>query len=126
MNVSQFELGVLEERSQQGLPALGPLKRLSYGPSQIRDVVRQEVRQIPVFGLCPDLFVRIELRRIRRQPFDLQPTREPFQEPTGRRAMDLPTVQNQDKSPWQMAQHLGHERFNIGSADIVPMKGEVQ
>lgn len=37
------------------------------------DVLRNDVRQGPIFGLIPDILHRVEVRRIRRKPFDVEP-----------------------------------------------------
>ncbi len=117
---------MFEERPQQGRLTPGLAKRLLHRLSQSRDILRQKVRQIPILGLRPDLFIRIKLRSIRRQPFDLQAMGKPCQEPSGRRAMDLPAVQDQDKSLRQVLKQPDHERFDIGSPKVVLVKGKVQ
>lgn len=40
---------------------------------QILDVLRNDVRQRPAFGLIPNILHGIEVGRIRRKPFDLEP-----------------------------------------------------
>jgi hypothetical protein len=92
MNESQSKLGMFEERPQQRLLSASPLERLLNRVVQVGGILGKEVRQVTVLGLRPNLFNRIELRGIGRQPFDPQTPREAMQEPSGCRTMDLPTV----------------------------------
>ena len=41
---------------------------------QILDALGNDVRQGPVLGLIPNMLDRIEVWRIRRKPFDLEPS----------------------------------------------------
>jgi len=84
MTVSQFELGMFEERTQQGWLSLGLAKRLSHGLSEVWDVLRNEIGQIGVLGPRPDLFIRIEFGGIGGQPFNPQSAREPLPESPSR------------------------------------------
>ena len=43
------------------------------GVVQIVDVLGNDVRQGPVLGLIPNILHGIEVRRVRRKPFDLEP-----------------------------------------------------
>lgn len=43
------------------------------GKVQIVNVLGNDIRQCPVLGLIPNILDRIEVRRVRRKPFDLEP-----------------------------------------------------
>ena len=55
-----------------GLVPEGVQDAIQFGV-QILDVLRNDVCQGPAFGLIPNILHRIEVWRIRRKPFDLEP-----------------------------------------------------
>ena len=73
------------------------------GPAEIGQVVRDEVGQVGVLGMVPDLLGRIEVGSIRWQPFRIEPARPVFPEDADRLAVDVPAVQDNDEPTRQMA-----------------------
>jgi hypothetical protein len=96
------------------------------GPAKVGQVVRDEVGQVRILGVVPDLLGRIEVWGIGRQPFRLEPVRPAFQEDADRLPVDVPAVQNDDEPPRQMAVESEQKRHHLGRTDVVGMKAEVQ
>lgn len=65
---SEVEFGMLEERSQQVLIRLDAADRLGDRLPQMQGVVGDEVCQVRVLRVVPDLFVRVELGGVGDQP----------------------------------------------------------
>ena len=67
--LSEAEAGMVKERTQQ--PCLSPLSGdglIDVGP-QVIAIDRDEIGQVRVLSVIPDLLVWIEIRRVRREPF---------------------------------------------------------
>ena len=67
---------------------------------KVVDVVSDEVREIPVLGVAPDELHRIQLRRVRRQPFKIVP---------GSSALQLPCCSPMCVEPIQDDHHAATE-----------------
>ena len=94
-------------------------KRTSDCLGEFCDVLRNEVGQVHVLRPSPDLFIGIEFRGVRRQPFEAQPAWEPCQELVRGRTVDLPAIQDQDDPPGKVSEDFRHETLDIRGTEIV-------
>ncbi len=88
-------------------------------------VVRHGIRG-PAFELGPDKFVRVELRRIAREPFNLQPGTTREKSLNGTRLVDRRAVPEQEDGPTQMAQEVCGEGLDLKGRDVVGMASKVE
>lgn len=73
-------MSCVKERVQAvGLVAKG-VQDVIQGGVQIVDVLGNDVGQRAVFGLIPNILHRIKVRRVRRKPFDLEPSGAAFEQ----------------------------------------------
>jgi hypothetical protein len=63
---------------------------------QILNVLRNDVRQGPAFGLIPNILHRIEVGRVRRKPFDLEPRTVILKELPGSGTMSRQAIPHQN------------------------------
>ena len=117
---------MFEKRTQQRLLTTCPSDRSPDGPTQLADVRRNVVRQIHVFSPSPHLFVRVEFRSIRWQPFDLHTLRKSCPKALGCRTMNRPAVHDQNNSLLQATQQAFHKQLKIIRNDVVIEDVEVQ
>jgi hypothetical protein len=50
-------------------------QRTMNGNIQVQQIVRDEVGQVTIFGVVPDMFDRVEFRGVGRKPFEVEPSR---------------------------------------------------
>ena len=67
---------MMEEGTEQRLVLAFASERAGDSPAQFQNVVGNEVGQVGVLGVIPDLFGGVEFRSVRRQPLDLNATAE--------------------------------------------------
>ena len=86
---------------------------LDDGVVELIDVVGDEVGQSRVLGVAPEGFDRIEVGRVGREPFDVEPSRSPLVQSAHGRAMDVEPIQDDDQGapmnsvqPTQVADHV--------------------
>ncbi|MDH7556916.1 MAG: hypothetical protein QHG94_08300 [Candidatus Methanosuratincola sp.] len=63
----------MKESKEQISPAPSSAKRSDNGLFQGVERIGSEVGQIPVLGAAPEAFHGVEIRGVRRQPFDIDP-----------------------------------------------------
>ena len=117
---------MLKERTQQRLPSACATQRPPNGPSQLPDLFGDVVGQVGVFGPTPNLLDRIEIRRVRRQPFDLKPFGESRKQPSGARAVHRPAVDDQNHATSHAAHDVRSERFKVLVHDVMIVHCEMQ
>lgn len=117
---------MLEERSQQVLIRLDAPDRPGDRLPQMQSVVGDEVRQVRVLGVVPDLFVRVELRGVGGQPFDADSPTEAFLKPSSSRSMHGPAIHDQDHRSAEPLQQGGDKGFKIVRDDVVIEDVEVE
>ena len=102
----------MEKRTQQILLTDLATQRITDCLGQYFNIVRDKVRQIHVLAAIPNLFDRVEVRSIRRQPFHIHATESQTQLPRGR-TMHHPTVDNHDDSFAKMSQNLRNKFLEV-------------
>jgi hypothetical protein len=110
---------MLEERSQQVLIRLDAADRPGDRLPQMQGVVGDEVCQVRVLGVVPDLFVRVELGGVGGQPFDADSPTEAFLKPSSSRSMHGPAIHDQDNRSAEPLQQGGDKGFKIVRDDVV-------
>jgi len=80
-----------------------------------------EVGQVAVFGVVPDLLHGVEFRGIRGQPFWFKPVRVSRAQHTDRLAMDVVAVEDQNELPPKVAAQQTEEPFHLFRSDVVGM-----
>ena len=93
---------------------------------QMIDILRDKIGQLAILAIVPDLFDRIQLGSVSRQPFHIHASAEPPLEPPNAAAMNHPTVNDQNYAFRKMNQQLGHKGFEIFSANIGILYGKIQ
>jgi len=96
-------------------------------PADLRKSIRREVGEPPILEMVPDLLLRLQLRRVRRQP-DHMPVA------MGREVVThlpvsvrLPAVPEQHKGPAEMSPEMPEELKDVRAADVLAgMEGQVQ
>ncbi|HEY2414572.1 MAG TPA: hypothetical protein VGI40_20160 [Pirellulaceae bacterium] len=86
---------------------------------QHMDVFGDDIRQGTIFGLIPNLFDRVEVGGIRRQPFHVKPRGAAVQQLSGSRAMSTQAIPHDNERAPQMLMHLAHEADDIFRAGVV-------
>lgn len=117
---------MLEERMQQSLTVFAVLERLINLMFKSINILWNIVSQVGIFGMLPDVFVRIKLWCIRRQPFDVQSMPESSQQAPGGRSMYRPAVQNHNNALRKMHQQLGHKPFKVLCNNVVVKNLKIQ
>lgn len=120
------EVSVVEERANKGLVAAGFPNRLGDGSSQLQYVVGNEVSQVGVIGVAPDLFHWVELRRVGRQPFDLHAAAETLLMLPNAGLVNLPAIPHQDNTPADASKQAGHALDEIVGNDVMVEDIEVE
>lgn len=125
--VSQWQPGRLEERPEQrAIPALA-----SEGPSdssgEIVGIGRCLVGQVGVLGVIPDLFRRVKVRRVAREPFDLNGALVTGKvAPDDGRLVHTPTIPDENDPPSEMASKPAKEQHQVVPADVPFLKGPIE
>lgn len=115
-----------EERSQKLLLSLNSAQRPPNGSLQLCHILRHEVGQVAILAMVPDALDRVEVRGIRRQPFNVHASPKTPPQPTPSRSMHLPAVHNQNDATPEMLQQACHKQFKILGADITGLQVEVK
>ncbi len=102
------------------------LDRLKNSFAKCVNVLGNIVGQVCVFASIPDLFNRVEIGGVGRQPFDIDPASKTFMQTFCSRAMNRPAVHDQDNAARQMLQKVRHEEFEIIGTDVVRLKVEIE
>jgi len=89
------------------------------GGVQIVDIFGNDVGQRAVLGLIPNILHRIKVRRVRRKPFDLEPSGAVFEQSSCGGTMSRQTVPHQDDGSTQMLMDFAHEPNEIRSPRVV-------
>ena len=93
---------------------------------QFADVVRDVVCQVPVLGLVPDIFDRIDFRRISRKPLDPKPMGASFPQPTDGRAMGRQPIANENERTTQVGMDLTQKPNKVRRSSVVVQELIVQ
>jgi hypothetical protein len=93
---------------------------------QFTDVVRDDICQVPVLGLVPHIFDRINFRRISGKPLDLQPTSPSFLQLTDGRAMGRQSIANENKRTTQVGVDLTQKPNKVRRSSVVVQEFIVQ
>jgi len=107
----------MEKRTQQVFLATLAGKRISHCLSQCVNIIRNKVGQVHVFAVIPNLFDRVKIRSIGRQPFEVQSAEPQFEFPC-RRTVNHPAIHNQDEAPGKMSQYLRNKLLKVVSVHI--------
>ena len=102
----------MKKRTQQVFLATLATKRITHCLSQCVNILRNEVGQVHIFAVIPNLLDRVEVRGISWQPFEIQ-LAEPQSEFLCRRTVNHPTVDNQDEPFGKMGPHLRHKLLKV-------------
>lgn len=86
---------------------------------QIVDVLGNDVGQRAVLGLIPNIFHRIKVGRVRRKPFDLEPSGAAFEQSSCGGTVSRQTVPHQYDGSAQMLMDFAHEPNEIRSPRVV-------
>ena len=116
---------MMKERTQQISSATLATQRITHDLSQCANVVRNEVGQVNVFAVIPNLLDRIKIRGISRQPFDVQAAESQLEFPY-RRTMNHPPVDNQDDSLGKMSQYLPDKLLKVVGVYIRVLYRKIQ
>jgi hypothetical protein len=117
---------MFEEGPQQHLVGCRLFDRVDDFVSKVTDIIGYEVGRIPMLGVAPHLFDRVELRGIRRKPFDDDTETKPGDQPLGRRSMRRQTIHDQDDTLGKTAAQPADETIDFIGANVVIVEVEVQ
>lgn len=93
---------------------------------QIFDVLWNDVRQGAVLGLIPNILHGIEVRRIRRKPFDMEPGGPLLKQSSSGGTMSRQAVPHQNDGSAQMPMDFAHEANKILGPRVVVQKFVIQ
>jgi hypothetical protein len=108
--------------------ALGPLdvsKRAAKVTTHRGDVVGAAVGETP-FGVGPDGFVGVELRRVGRKEFEMQPRKPAADFPNPVSFVNTGVVPDHDDVPAEMAQQVPEEFADLVVPDVLRVALKVQ
>lgn len=117
---------MFEEGLQQHWVGGCLFERVHDFPTELADIIGDEVGQIPILRVAPHLFHRVELRGLRRQPFDDHMATEPGHQPFGCRSVGRQAIHNQDEALGRTATQPTNECLDFLGADVVVVDLEVQ
>ena len=103
---------MMKKRTQQVFLATLATKRITHRLSQCVNILRNEVGQVHIFAVIPNLLDRVEVRGISWQPFEIQ-LAEPQSEFLCRRTVNHPAVDNQDEPSGKMPSQLRHKLLKV-------------
>ncbi len=101
-------------------------QRTFNGISQVINVFRYKIRQLPILAMVPYLFNWIQLWCIRRQPFHINSATEALAKLSDTRAMYHPTVNNQNNALGKVHKKLCNKCYKIISTNIAILNVNVQ
>ncbi len=93
---------------------------------QLEDIVGNEVGQVSVLSVAPDLLRRVEFGRIGRKPLHPDAIAEAPLQPSHAGAMHLPSVEYQDDVAAQSTQQAGDKLHKVVGDDVVIDDVEVE
>lgn len=116
---------MFEERSNE----IGVIMLCSQGEPclafQVVKVFRNEVGQIAVFGVRPNLLHRIEVWGVGRQRRELERFRKPLLEVSSRGSVNAPSIPDHDQFPPQLSTQIDDEILDSVRLDVLGMDLEV-
>lgn len=116
----------MEKRTKQRrLPRLDT-KAVLNNLCQVCHIVRNKVCQLAVFAMVPNLFNRIQFRRISRKPFHVHTITESALQPTHAAAMNHPSVDHQNDARREMLQQGSDKSLKIIGTDILVHNRKIQ
>ena len=128
LNTLQFQLCTVKKRTKQILLPRLSSKALFDGLGQVFGILRDQVGQLAVFAfaMVPNLFNRIQFRRISWKPLDIDPpVQSDFQFPNSA-AMHHPSVEDQKDSCREVLQQISDEPFKIIGPNSVVFNRKIQ
>jgi len=102
------------------------LQRMSHCLCEVGEILRAEIGQVHVLRPSPDLFIGIEFRGMRGQPFDLDPPRESLSQVLRGGEMNRPTIQDQDDPVGKMFEEFRHKALDLGGTEVVLLEPKAQ
>lgn len=116
----------MEERMQTvGLMAIG-FKEMIEGLVQLIDVFGDDVGQISVFGLVPNVLDGIEFGCVCRQPFDLEPGSTHLRKLPNSGTMSRQAITDEDKRAAQVRMDFSQEANKVGRSSVVVKEFVIQ
>lgn len=100
------------KRTQQQLPRC-PEQRKEHFKRQIAQVFSDEVCQISIFGMRPDVFHWIEFGRVEQQPLELNPSTESLQQFSNRASMRAESIRHHDHASPDLLTGRGNGFFDV-------------
>src|ERR1044072_7493275 len=110
---------MMEERTQQWLILSLRTERVGNSLPEFQHMIGNEVGQVGVFGVIPNLLGRIKLGSVRRQPLNMDASAKASFDFLDTRLVDLPPVQHQRDWSAESPQQLRHELDKILADDVV-------
>ncbi len=83
------------------------------------EIIRGEVRQPAVLEIRPELFHRVQFRRVRRQPHQGPPADSVHRPPHEARSMGQAVVPEEERWAAEMSPEVAHEASDVRRADIL-------
>ena len=96
------------------------------GVVEVIDVVGDEVGQSRVLGVAPEGFDRIEVGRVGREPFDVEPSCSPLVQSAHGRAMDVEPIQDHDQRPPMQTMQLSQVPHHVAGSHVPILHDEVR
>ena len=94
------------------------------GDVQVQQVVRDEVGQITIFGVVPNVFDWVEIRGIGRQPLEVEPIRMNVGDLTSGATMHIPAIPDQNGPPAQMTSKVPQKVDHVRRANVLFVNGK--
>ena len=93
---------------------------------ELVDVVGNEVGQSRVLGVAPEGFDRIEIGRVGRKPFDVEPTRSALVQSANGRTVDVEPIQDHDQRPPMKTMQLSQVAHHVAGPHVPVLHDEVR
>jgi len=95
------------------------LEQLIQRVVQLANIFRDAVGEVAVLRLTPDVFHRVELRRVTGEPFDTQPVAPGLAQLPGGGPMGRQAVADQQQRAAQMMVHVLQEANHVGCVSVM-------
>lgn len=89
------------------------------------EVGGDEVSELGVLGMAPESLDRIEIGRVSRKPFDVEPLRAAFVQLADGRAMDVEPVHHDDERSPMLAPESAEIAHHVRRPNVLLLHGEV-
>lgn len=95
------------------------------GKPDVLFVQEEAVAAMP-FEILPDLFNRIEFRRVSREPFNMEPWMSLKNRPNERALVDFPVVPEQYDFSSEVAEHCAQEPGHMRCLEVLLLKAYIE